>query len=255
MDKTEDRYIVPGLARGLEVLQAFSPSHPSLSLAELAARLGTTRSALFRVTYTLASLGFLSQDASRQRFSPGPALLRLGHGSGAARPLVEAALPALEALRDATLWSAHLGVLEGREVVYLLRLPQRQGQPAIVQVGSRLPAHATAMGRVLLSGLDEGALLDLYRDAALPRISPRAPTSPAGLLAQARRDARRGHVLHLGDFESRIASIAAGVVGRDGRVLAAISITAALPEAVRPESRIAPLLDSAARISAGLRAG
>ncbi len=254
MGKTEDRYIVPGLARGLEVLQAFSPRQPSLSLAELAARLGTTRSALFRVTHTLTTLGFLTQDATRQRFSPGPAMLRLGLGAGAARPLVEAALPALERLRDATLWSAHLGVLEGREVVYLLRLPQDRGQPAIVQVGSRLPAHATAMGRVLLAGLAEAALLDLYRDAPLPRISTRTPSSPAGLLAQARRDARRGHVLHLGDFESRIASIAAPIMGRDGAVTAAISITAPLPEAHRPESRIPPLLHTAAGIAAALGA-
>jgi DNA-binding IclR family transcriptional regulator len=246
MGKTEDRYIVPGLARGLDVLQAFSPSQPSLSLGELAARLGCSRSALFRITYTLTSLGFLTQDTMRKTFSPGPALLRLGHGSGAARPLVEAALPALEALRDATGCAAHLGVLEGREVVYLLRLG---GAPAIVQVGSRLPAHATAMGRVLLAGLAEDDLLERYRDATLPRITPRAPASPQGVLAQARRDLKRGHVLHLGDFESRIASMAAPV---PGVLRAAISITAALDQEQPLERHLPRLLATAETIAAAL---
>lgn len=221
MDKT-DRYIVPGLARGMEVLAAFSPSRQSLSLAELAAALGTTRSALFRVTYTLVTLGFLVQDSTRQRFSLGPAVLRLGVGYLATRGLVEAALPLLERLRDRTGWSAHLGVLEGRALVYLLRLPT-PGRLSIVHVGSRLPAQATSMGRVLLAGQDATALGELYRDAP-------PPGGMAALLAQARRDSRRGHVQHLGEFESGIASIAAPV--RDGGgVVAAVSATAPLEQA------------------------
>lgn len=252
MGKTEDRYMVPGLARGMEVLQAFSPARPRLSLAELAALLGTTRSALFRVTYTLARLGFLTHDTAAQTFSLGPAVLRLGYGYLAARGLVEAALPLLEGLRDATGWSAHLGLLEGRQVVYMLRLPARPGGAGIVQVGSRLPAHATAMGRVLLAGLAEGDLTERYRDVAIAAIGPRTPASLAGLLAQARRDAKRGHVIHLGDFESGMASIAAPVRDAAGATLAAIALTAPLPEAGRPERLLPQLLACAREFRAAL---
>ena len=242
MGKTDDRYIVPGLARGMEVLAAFSPARQQLSLAELAAALGTTRSALFRVTYTLATLGFLVQGA--QGFSLGPAVLRLGVGYLATRSLVEAALPLLEALRDRTGWSAHLGALEGRALVYLLRLPTA-GRLSIVHVGSRLPAHATAMGRVLLAGQDAAALGALYREAP-------PPGGMVSLLAQARRDARRGHVQHMGDFESGIASIAAPV--RDGRdVVAALSITA--PLAAAKPAPVQAVLETAAALSAALAGG
>ncbi len=241
MGKTDDRYLVPGLARGMEVLAAFSPTRKQLSLAELAATLGTTRSALFRVTYTLTTLGFLVQDPGRQFFSLGPAVLRLGVGYLATRSLVEAALPLLEALRDRTGWSAHLGVLEGRELVYLLRLPTHR-RMSIVHEGSRLPAQATSMGRVLLAGRDAAALGDLYRDAP-----PRG--GMAALLAQAKCDARRGHVQHMGEFESGMASIAAPV--RDaGGVIAAISITAPLAEAGAPP--VEAVVATAAALSVAL---
>lgn len=244
MGKTEDRYLVPGLARGMEVLQAFSPRRPDLSLAELAAALGITRSALFRITYTLSALGFLVQDATRQRFSLGPAVLRLGMGYLATRGLVEAALPLLEGLRDSTGWSAHLGVLEGRELVYLLRLPV-QRRLSIIHVGSRLPAERTSMGRVMLAGLAPATLGELYRDAP-----PRG--GMATLLAQVQRDAARGHVEHRGEFESGMASLAAPV--RDaGGIVAAISITAPLPEARGP-TRLPAVLAAARALSAALGA-
>ena len=246
----DDRYIVPGLARGMEVLGAFTPARKQLSLAELAGALGTTRSALFRVTYTLTTLGFLVQQQGR--FALGPAVLRLGVGYLATRSLVEAALPLLEELRDSTGWSAHLGVLEGRELVYLLRLPTA-GRLSIVHVGSRLPAHATAMGRVLLAGSDAAALAALYREAP-PRIG--SPATPGGgmaaLLAQARRDARRGHVEHRGDFESGIASLAAPVRDAKG-VVAALSITAPLEAA--KAAPVQAVLGAAAALSAALGGG
>jgi len=252
MGKTDDRYMVPGLARGMEVLRAFSPARPRLSLGELAALLGTTRSALFRVTYTLARLGYLMHDVAAQTFSLGPAVLRLGHGYPAARGLVEAALPLLEGLRDATGWSAHLGVLEGRQVVYMLRLPARAAGLGIVQVGSRLPAHATAMGRVLLAGLEEAALAERYRDVGITAIGPCTPASLAGLLAQARRDGKRGHVVHLGDFESGVASVAAPLRDAADATLAAIALTAPLSEAGRPEALLPRLLACAEEFRAAL---
>ncbi|WP_237215603.1 IclR family transcriptional regulator, partial [Falsiroseomonas oryziterrae] len=174
-----DRYLVPGLARGLEVLGCFGAEAPRLTPAELARMLGVTRSALFRTLYTLTELGFLQHDPATGRFALGPALLRLGHGVLPGRDVVEVALPILRQLRDATAWSAHLGALDGAEVVYLLRLPARPGARSLVRVGSRLPAHATAMGRVLLAGLGEAELAE--RIAAAPRGRGFAPPPGAVL--------------------------------------------------------------------------
>src|SRR5690606_4740884 len=101
MDKTkpsrqtthEDRYIVPGLVRGLQVLQAFTPERSEMTLSEIGEALGMTRSAAFRSVYTLAQLGYLLHDQRAGRYALGPAVLRLGYGYLATRELIEVALP------------------------------------------------------------------------------------------------------------------------------------------------------------------
>jgi DNA-binding IclR family transcriptional regulator len=250
-----DRYLVPGLVRGLVVLQAFSPERPQLSLRELANAVGVTRSAVFRIAYTLVELGFLTHHPATRSYTLGPAVLRLGYGYLASRELVQVALPHLEALRDRTGWSAHLGVLEGRDLVYLLRVPTRQGLASIVHVGSRLPAHATSMGRVLLAALDEVEIVQLYRDAQLAGVSASTATSLTALLTQLREDRERGHVAHIGGFEAGVASAAAPLRDVSGRVVAAINVSAAstLTDEAEIAERILPqLLSAAATLSRAL---
>ena len=251
-EATADRYMVPGLVRGLEVLQAFTPERPHLTLGDLATIAGVTRSAIFRIAYTLGQLGFLVHDAQSRHYSLGPAVLRLGYGYLASRDLVEVALPHLEALRDATGWSAHMGMLEGTDVLYLLRVPTRRGLASIVHVGTRLPAHATSMGRVLLAQLGPAELADLYRNVQLVGVGPRTPTTVAALLTQARRDANRGHVTHFGEFEQGVASIAAPLREVSGRVVAAINIAGAIGRAAETKldgPMVRNVLDAATAIS------
>ncbi len=251
----EDRYLVPGLIRGLEVMQAFTPERPRLTLGELAAAAGVTRSAVFRIAYTLSELGFLQHEGASRSYTLGPAVLRLGYGYLASRDLVPVALPHLEALRDVTGLSAHLGVLEGAEVVYLLRVPTRRGLASIVHVGSRLPAHATSMGRVLLAALSETELRARYAGRRLMGVGPRTPTTLAALLAQTRRDDARGHVVQIGEFEHGIASVAAPVRDVGGSVVAAINVAGAISRGNGGGTAAAPVrqvLDAAAAISTGL---
>lgn len=121
MDKTnptEDRYLVPGLMRGFQVLDVFTPERTELSLSEIAALLDLSRSAAFRTVYTLAHMGFLLHDTRRQSYSLGPAVMRLGHGYMASRELVQIALPEIERLRDETDWSTHMGIRDRRNVLY-----------------------------------------------------------------------------------------------------------------------------------------
>lgn len=234
-DPQEDRYLVPGLVRGFAVLDAFTSTRRELTLSEIATTLGLSRSAAFRTVYTLAHLGFLLHDPRRQSYSLGPAVLRLGHGYMASRELVQIALPQIERLRDETDWSTHLGVRDGRSVLYMLRVASRMGMGSIVHVGSRLPAVATTMGRVLLSDLDEPSLIALYRDEAYDHAPPGTPRSMAALLAQWRADRRRGLVVQLGSFEQGMASIAAPIRDLSGAIIGAINATRAFDAPVPPD--------------------
>lgn len=226
LSDSQDRYLVPGLIRGLEALKAFTPERPNLTLSEIAECLGTSRSAAFRTVYTLSHMGCLLHDKRTQTYALGPAVLRLGYGYLATRELVEVAYPELERLRDETDWSAHMGILDGTSVLYVLRLPAPARLSGIVHVGSRLPARSTTMGRVLLADLEEETLLALYR-AETKAVGLAAPETLCGVLAQWREDRGRGWVSHVGDFEAGIASIAAPVRDMTGRVVAAINLTAA----------------------------
>lgn len=225
--QSDDKYLVPGLIRGLEVLQAFTPETREMTLSDIARRLGTTRSAAFRAVYTLAHHGYLLHDQQTARYTLGPAVLRLGYGYLATRELVEIALPELEKLRDATDWSAHLGVRDGRFVLYMLRVPSHLGLASIVHVGSRLPAAGTTMGRVLLTDLNEDGLLRLYRDETYQNAPGQTPRSLTELVAQWRRDRKAEAVVQIGSFETGIASVAAPVRDISGNIVAAINVTRA----------------------------
>ncbi len=220
----DERYLVPALIRGLDILAILSGDRRTLTLSEVAAALGLTRSSAYRLLYTLGALGYVAYDSSTKCYRLGPQVLSLGFGYLAARDLVEVAMPHLIRLRDRTGWSAHLGELHAREVVYLARVATRRSIASTVHVGTRLPARRTTMGRVLLSGLPEADIRDLYDNAALAADNP--PTNLADLLKQLAEDRRQGFVVQNATYEPGVASVAAPVRDMTDRIVAAINISA-----------------------------
>jgi len=217
MSELKDPYTVPGLMRGLAVMQAFTPTTPELTLSEIAAKLEITRSAAFRSVHTLVSAGYLLPGRDANHYRLGPAVMRLSYGYHASRELLDVAHPVLEKLRDESDWSTHLGVLDGRHVLYLLRLPATKGLSSLVHVGSRLPAATTAMGRIFLAQRSEKQVRQLYADLD--------PGSLQRLLETCASDQRADHVQSIGRFESGISSVAAPIMDMSGQVVAAMSAT------------------------------
>lgn len=220
----DERYLVPALIRGLTILQRLSGETRGLTLSEVAAALGVTRSSAYRLLFTLGHLGFVVFDADTKTYALGPEVLRLGYGYLASRDLVEVATPHLVRLRDRTGWSAHLGELQGRDVVYLARVATRRSIASTVHVGTRLPARATTMGRILLSGLTSDEVRDLYRDQ--PYSSEAGQGSLADLEAQLAGDRANGVVVQNSGYEPGVASVAAPVRDTSGKIIAAINISA-----------------------------
>jgi DNA-binding IclR family transcriptional regulator len=223
-NRVDGRYLVPALTRGREILSALSGERRSLTLSDVAASLGVTRSSAYRLLYTLVHLGFVIYDADSKSYQLGPEILNLGVGYLASRDLVEVAMPHLNRLRDRTGWSAHLGELHGAEVVYLARVATRRSIASTVHVGTRLPARVTTMGRVLLSGLSEQDIRDLYGDDL--GIKTKAAVNLPGLLDQLAADRVRGFVVQNSVYEPGVASVAAPVRDMTDRIVAAINISA-----------------------------
>jgi DNA-binding IclR family transcriptional regulator len=226
----DERYMVPALIRGLAILRMLSDARGRLTLSEIAASLGVTRSSAYRLLYTLVHLGFVTYDEQAKSYALGSQILHLGYSYLASRDLVEVAMPHLVALRDRTGWSAHLGELQGREVVYIARVATRRSVASTIHVGTRLPAHATTMGRVLLSSLSDRDVRALYQDAHYQddRAAQRGGKAIdlRALLEQLHTDQLNGFVVQNGGYEPGVASVAAPIRDVSDRVIAAINISA-----------------------------
>ncbi|KUJ82730.1 hypothetical protein AVO45_18810 [Ruegeria marisrubri] len=222
-----------------------------MRLSEMAHALSITRSATFRTAYTLTAMGCLLYDERSQTYTLGPGVLGLTFGFVASREVIDIARTELERLRTELGWSVHMGTLDGPSVLYVFRAAAGVGDTSIVHVGRRLPARSTAMGRVLLSGLDREQLVALYRPDAPGASYGKGPALPE-ILAQAENDRAAGLVIHTGDFEAKIVSAAAPIrdVSRD--MVAAINVTRAKsPEALAEVEGVVrgKLLETADRIS------
>jgi len=222
---TQDKYIVPGLERGLRLLGEFSSKDRTISAADLARRLKVPRSTVFRLLATLEMLGFVERADGGRDYRLGMAVLRLGFEYLASLELTELGRPLLDRLRDEIAYPCNLVVRDGRSIVYVAKAVSPRPFASTVNVGTRLPAHATVLGRVLLEDLSLEELRALYPEPQLESFSESTPHTVDALYEMVQRDRERGYVLHEGFFESSISTIAAPVRDRTGKVVAALGAT------------------------------
>jgi DNA-binding IclR family transcriptional regulator len=231
---------VPGLERGLRILCEFSRREPTLTAPELARRLGVPRSTVFRLLMTLENMGFVERTDDGRAHRLGVAVLRLGFEYLAAQGITELGRPILERMRDATTYAASLVVRDGRDIVYIQRAVGNSPFASAVNVGTRLPAHATVLGHVLLGDLTLAQMRSLYPESRLEGSSPNTPANADELFEMAQRVKSRGYVLAEGFFEPHISTVAAPVYGENGHVVAAIGLT--IPGGQIPEDQRARLV-------------
>lgn len=221
----DERYRVPALARGLALLEAFSAERKSLSLVELSRAIGLSRSSAYRLVFTLSELGFLVREPESKNYRLGARVLNLGFTYLASQELIELARPHLETLRDKTNCSAHLGVLDGTDIVYVARIPDHKQLTSRVHVGTRLPAHATSMGRAVLSRQDEADVRARFKGKTLKSFTAETATTLDALVGLLANDRKQNVIVSRGAFESGIASAAAPLLDAEGRAVAAINIS------------------------------
>ena len=237
----EDRYIVPALARGLQILMLFNREERELSGAEISRRMGWPRASVFRMLYTLEQGGFIERAGEGGQYKLGLAVLRLGFEWLASMELTEVGRPVIEELRDRSGYSAHIVVRDAREVVFVAKAPGRNAMFHSIQVGARLPAHATVLGRILLGALRGEELERLYPETPLPAYTPKTPTRLADLQALIEQDRQRGYGVSMGGYETGISTIAAPVHDDRGSVTAALSIS--VPSQRIEDDALMPLVD------------
>jgi IclR family pca regulon transcriptional regulator len=246
---------VQSLERGLAIIRAFDRDHRELTLSEVAAITGLTRAAARRFLLTLARLGYVRSDG--RFFSLSARVLELGYAYLSSLSLPEVAEEHLENLVAEVNESSSVSVLDGSDVVYVARVPTSRIMTVAISVGTRFPAYATSMGRVLLAGLPDDELAAYLEMVQLDRLTSRTVASTAALRSELTRVRTQGWAIVDQELEEGLRAVAAPIRDRAGRVVAAINISSHASrtslEAMR-RTLVPPLLATAARIAADLPA-
>ncbi len=247
------REYVQGLQRGFDVIKAFSAATPSLTIAAVSERTGLTRAVARRYLLTLLELGYVVQRG--QQFSLTPRVLDLGYTYLSTMSVATLAQPHMERVVEALHESCSLSVLDGGDVVYIARTPAKRIMSINLVVGSRLPAHCTSMGKVLLAALPPDKLTAFFARGPLVRMSEKTICDEAALRKHLADIRHRGWAFSDGESELGVRTVAAPLVDSSGQVHAAINVSGHASRVSMKDLRrvyLPVLLEAATAISAQL---
>jgi IclR family pca regulon transcriptional regulator len=222
----DGRYIVPGLSRGLALLQLFTRRKPEQKLTEIAEGLGLSRSATYRLVYTLENDDFIRRDPVTRRYRLTAKVLSLGFEFLFAEPLTDIAQPFLRHLSDITGATAYLVVIEGWQVVHLVRVAPSATLITNLQIGARFPAHAVTSGRVILGYWDAIRLRHFFSLLKRECKTVAVPATFEAFQASLDKDRERGYAFSKSIFETAVSACACAIRDNSGASVAAISVVA-----------------------------
>ena len=218
-------YFVPGLHRGLRVLEILGGAMGPMSLSEIAHAMELSRSSAFRLVYTLRQMEFLKEAEQKNTYTLGARVLNLGFAYLNQQPITTIARPHLVALRDTTGISSHLSVLEGHDVLYLGSHQARTGFVSNMVTGTRIEAYATAIGWCLLSALDDRELQAFCDELQMDSITSHTPTDFMALKDRVNAARTDGFVFSRGYREPGGSSVAVPVFDNTGTVVACVNLS------------------------------
>ncbi|NBZ86698.1 IclR family transcriptional regulator domain-containing protein [Stagnihabitans tardus] len=212
--------LIASLAKGLRVLESFG-DHPRRTISDVAEATGLDRATARRCLLTLHDQGYADYDG--KFFTLTPRVLRLGIGALAALPLAQVVQPWLDQLSDQIGQSCSVGILDGTEIVYIARAAQRRVMSIGLLPGSRLPAHCTSMGRVLLAALPEAQARAVVEASDLSPRTSFSRTDPGEVMAEVARARVQGFAWVEQEVELGLRSLAVPLLNEQRRVVAALN--------------------------------
>jgi IclR family pca regulon transcriptional regulator len=251
--QSSDGY-VQAFARGLSVIHSFGPNSSSQTLTQVAEATGLDRAGARRFLLTLEKLGYVRREG--RTFNLTPRVLELGYSFLSTLPLRSIAEPIVRELVQEVNESSSVSVLDGSDIVYIVRVPVKKIMTITLSIGSRIPAYCTAMGRILLGDRQPNEVKQLLKDSDVTRHTRFTITSRAEIMKAIEADHDKGWSMCNQELEEGICSIAVPLLDREGRAAAAMNITANLSRTTPAEmvSRFLPCLKkSAEKINVALR--
>jgi IclR family pca regulon transcriptional regulator len=217
-----DTGFVQSLQRGLAVIRAFDAENPALTLSDVAKATDLAPATARRFVLTLVDLGYMRAEGRWFRLSP--RVLELGRPYLSSMTLPALAAPHLRALVADVRESSSIAILDGSDIVYVAHEAAKRLMSVQVTVGTRDPAFATSLGRVLIAGKSDEWLEASLASLQLTQIMPATIAEPDALLAELRRIRTQGFALVDQEFEEGLRALSAPIHDRDGTVIAALNV-------------------------------
>lgn len=250
VEKVEKEYVM-GLEKGLAIVEAFGIKRGPLTLTQAAEITGHTKAAVRRSLLTLCRLGYACQEGRQFRLAPRS--LRLGHAYVSSDPLTKVAQPILEMTSERTRESASIAVLDSQDAVFVARSTHRRSLSSGLGVGVRLPAYASATGRVLLSEMPAAQVEFMLSRMSRPALTPHTRTTLKEIMREIGLVRSRGYAISDEELEIGLRSIAVPIRNGRGDLLAAMSLSVATSRMTRDQVvGLLPELETARRHFASL---
>jgi DNA-binding IclR family transcriptional regulator len=241
------------LHKALDILETMRESHSGLALSALARAMGLPKPTAYRILATMAGRGYLERNPAGH-YQITRKFLELHTNESDEQALMRAVPPVMERLVASCRETVNLGILDGGEVVVISTVESPQSIRMTSKVGNRRYLHSTALGKVLLSGLSEKEVRRLISIQGLPRLTPRTLVTRKALAAELEQVRKKGFALDNMENEPDGRCLGAPIVGQDGRIVAALSISAPVfrMDMARARTLAAELGDACRAISCAL---
>lgn len=218
-------YSVPPVVRAFKLLRHIAAGDSVVNMSQTARAIGISRTTLIRLIATLEAEQMIEREGTSGGFKLGIGLAGLAGQTLASNDIARAGDPVLQALTDRLSLSSHLGVRLGRDILYVARRTPNVHLVSNVGIGSRLPAHATSIGRIILAYTPRDEVRQLFQGVKLKAATSKTATTLTALCAQIDADRATGLAWSDGNYEAGISSVAAPVFDLTGRVAGAVNVT------------------------------
>ncbi|NVK45392.1 MAG: helix-turn-helix domain-containing protein [Rhodobacteraceae bacterium] len=241
---------ISSLAKGLRVLECFGAEAPKLSITDVSKMTGLDRATSRRCLLTLHAEGYADYDG--KFFTLTPRTLRLGMGAISSLPLPQIVQPWLDQLTEQIGQSCSVSILDGTEIVYLARAAQKRVMSIGLMPGSRLPAHCTSMGRILLGALPTTEARAIVEASDLSPRTKFSVTDPEEVMKRIEEAHAQGYAINDQEVEIGLRSIAVPLVDGQGRIVAALNTGMAATQD-KAQALLPTYLPRLLKVQSGLR--
>ena len=223
--------MINSLLKAINILEAFCPDQPRLSLTEISARLGMPKGTTHNLVKTLVSRRFMERTDDG-RYALGPAIVALTQSVRLNVELRDRAAPLLRQLGDACRESVYLAALDDGHALYIYAIESPRRLLARTAVGDRVPLHCTSLGKAMLSGLPASRVEAIIARVGLERFTDTTISDPDLLRQELEQTRRRGYAIDRGEHEAGIYCVGAPITDVHGHVIAACSVSSSDPDTI-----------------------